>query len=148
FTERGEVRVRAALAEGGDDITFYVADTGIGIAAADQPRIFEEFTQVENPLQRHAKGTGLGLPLCQKLATLLGGGVAVESEIGAGSTFSVTIPVRYSSGARSGGAPAKGERLETPRPESRLLLIDDDESSRYLIKKMLGRSTWLVDEAA
>lgn len=148
FTERGEVRVRAELTAEGDDVTFYVADTGIGIAAADQARIFEEFTQVENPLQRYAKGTGLGLPLSRRLARLLGGDVAVESEIGVGSTFSATIPVRYSTKERELGAPAKRERLETPRPESRLLLIDDEESARYLIKKMLGRSPWLVDEAA
>jgi CheY-like chemotaxis protein len=148
FTERGEVRVRALLAAEGDDVTFYVSDTGIGIAAADQPRIFEEFTQVENPLQRHATGTGLGLPLCRSLARLLGGDVAFESEIGVGSTFSATIPVRYSEREREPRAPAKGERLETPRSESRLLLIDDDESARYLIKKMLARSPWRVDEAA
>ena len=148
FTERGEVRVRAALTAEGDNVTFYVADTGVGIAAADQARIFEEFTQIENPLQSRAKGTGLGLPLSRRLARLLGGDVAVESEIGVGSTFSATIPVRYSAKGRALEAPAKGERLETPRPESRLLLIDDDESARYLIKKMLGRSPWLVDEAA
>jgi signal transduction histidine kinase/CheY-like chemotaxis protein len=148
FTERGEVRVRAALAAEGDDVTFYVADTGIGIAAADQPRIFEEFTQVENPLQRHAKGTGLGLPLCRSLTRLLGGDVTVESEIGVGSTFSAKIPVRYSEKEREPRAPDKAERLETPRSKSRLLLIDDDESARYLIKKMLDRSPWQVDEAA
>ena len=149
FTERGEVRVRAALTAEGDNVTFYVADTGIGIAAADQARIFEEFTQIENPLQSRAKGTGLGLPLSRRLARLLGGDVAVESSaIGVGSTFSATIRVRYSAKERGLEAPAKGERLETPRPESRLLLINDEESARYLIKKMLGRSPWLVDEAA
>jgi signal transduction histidine kinase/ActR/RegA family two-component response regulator len=148
FTERGEVRVRAALAAGGDHITFQVVDTGIGIAAADQDRIFEEFTQVENPLQRHAKGTGLGLPLSRNLARLLGGDVAVESEIGVGSTFSVTIPTRYSAEEKEPEAPAKVERLQTPHPEFRVLLIDDDESARYVIRKMLGRLSWLIDEAA
>ncbi|MBO0726305.1 MAG: response regulator [Blastocatellia bacterium] len=148
FTERGEVRVRAAFAAGADDVTFYVADTGIGIPAADQARIFEEFAQVENPLQRHAKGTGLGLPLCQRLARVLGGDVAVESEIGVGSTFSVTIPARYSAGEKGPSRAAKGERPGITRSESRLLLIDDDEAARYLIKKMLGRSPWLIDEAA
>jgi signal transduction histidine kinase/ActR/RegA family two-component response regulator len=147
FTERGEVRVRTALAAGAGAVTFYVADTGIGIPAADQDRIFEEFTQVENPLQRHAKGTGLGLPLCRRLARLLGGDVDVESEFGAGSTFSVTIPACYSAGEKEPAAPVEGGRLETPRPEPRLLLIDDDEAARYLVKKMLGRSPWLVDEA-
>src|SRR5262249_37575635 len=70
FTERGEVRVTARLIEGSEMITFSVADTGIGIAPEDQERIFQEFTQVDNPLQRRVKGTGLGLPLCRKLAEL------------------------------------------------------------------------------
>jgi signal transduction histidine kinase len=63
FTERGEVRVSAALDPEDDTITFKVADTGIGIAPADQQRIFEEFTQLEHRLQRGVRGTGLGLPL-------------------------------------------------------------------------------------
>ena len=74
-------------------MTFYVADTGIGISAADQVRIFEEFTQIENPLQSRTQGTGLGLPLSRRLATLLGGDVAVESEVGAGSTWSRSLCV-------------------------------------------------------
>jgi signal transduction histidine kinase len=124
FTERGEVRVRATLSAEGDDVTFYVADTGIGIAAADQSRIFEEFTQVENPLQRNTSGTGLGLSLCRRLARLLGGDVAVESEISVGSTFSATIPVFYSTGEKVSKAPAGVKRLGSPRAESRLLLDD------------------------
>ncbi len=94
FTEQGEVRVSACVAENGD-LVFSVADTGIGIAPEDQQRIFQDFAQVDNPIQRRVKGTGLGLPLSQKLATLLGGEVRVESKPGAGSTFSVQIPVRY-----------------------------------------------------
>jgi signal transduction histidine kinase len=98
FTERGEVRVQATLAPTGEAVIWSVADTGIGIAPEDQARIFEEFVQVENPLQQRVKGTGLGLPLCHRLATLLGGSVAVESEPGVGSTFFVTIPLRYPAG--------------------------------------------------
>jgi signal transduction histidine kinase len=95
FTERGEVRVSARLASEGDRIILAVADTGIGIAPDDQEAIFEEFTQLENALQRRVKGTGLGLPLCRKLATLLGGRVEVDSQVGVGSTFSVVLPLRY-----------------------------------------------------
>ena len=95
FTERGDVRVSARLAPGGEAIVFAVADTGIGIARENQAAIFEEFTQLENPLQGRVKGTGLGLPLCKKLATLLGGSIAIDSEVGVGSTFSVVIPRRY-----------------------------------------------------
>src|SRR5688572_28002906 len=92
FTEGGEVRVSAAVSDGGDLITFSVADTGIGISPEDQPRIFEEFTQLEHRLQRHVRGTGLGLPLSRRLAELLRGTLTVQSEIGVGSTFLLTIP--------------------------------------------------------
>src|SRR6185369_4997815 len=94
FTERGEVRVSARLVEGGA-IRFEVADTGIGIAAEDQEQIFQEFAQIDSPLQRRVKGTGLGLPLTRKLASLLGGHVGVASEVGVGSTFYAVIPVTY-----------------------------------------------------
>jgi signal transduction histidine kinase/DNA-binding response OmpR family regulator len=93
FTERGEVRVSASLA--GEDVVFSVADTGIGIAPEDQQRIFQDFAQVDHPIQRRVKGTGLGLPLSKKLATLLGGEVRVESQPGIGSTFMVQVPLRF-----------------------------------------------------
>ncbi|HSD11830.1 MAG TPA: ATP-binding protein [Candidatus Binatia bacterium] len=95
FTEKGEVRVSARLLPGEDMIAFSVVDTGIGIAAEDQERIFQEFSQIDNPIQRKVKGTGLGLPLCRKLAELLGGSVSVESKLGEGSTFTAKIPILY-----------------------------------------------------
>lgn len=95
YTERGEVRVRAALEDTRTAITFAVADTGIGIPEPDLARVFDEFVQIENPLQRRAKGTGLGLPLSKRLAELLGGAVEVTSELGLGSTFTLTLPLIY-----------------------------------------------------
>lgn len=92
FTEQGEIVVRAILNKTQDLVTFSVADTGIGIEAKDISLIFEEFGQVENPLQRKTKGTGLGLPLCKKLATLLGGSVSVQSSPGEGSIFFLNVP--------------------------------------------------------
>ena len=94
FTERGEIRL-AAKAGPGDTVIFSVTDTGIGIALKDQRRIFEEFNQVEGPVQKRVKGTGLGLPLSRKLADLLGGRVSVRSEPGVGSTFVAVIPRSY-----------------------------------------------------
>ena len=94
FTERGEIRVSARVLDG-DRVAFSVADTGIGIAPEDQQRIFEEFGQLENPVQRRVRGTGLGLPLVRRLATLLGGGISLESTPGLGSTFTAAIPMRY-----------------------------------------------------
>jgi signal transduction histidine kinase/CheY-like chemotaxis protein len=95
YTERGEVRVAARLDAAAEEVVFSVTDTGIGIAAEDQQRIFDEFAQLENPMQRRFKGTGLGLPLSKRLAELLGGRLSVQSEPGVGSTFSVAVPVIY-----------------------------------------------------
>jgi signal transduction histidine kinase len=94
FTEKGEVRVSAEL-RGADTIAFSVADTGVGIADEDLERIFQEFLQIENPLQRRVHGTGLGLPLSRKLATFLGGELYVQSRVGHGSTFTAIIPRKY-----------------------------------------------------
>jgi signal transduction histidine kinase len=106
FTPTGEIRVSARFLQAGsvadshrvaeDSVLWCVADTGIGIAAVDTERIFEEFTQIENPIQSQVTGTGLGLPLCRKLATVLDGRVWVESELGRGSRFYLLLPRIYS----------------------------------------------------
>ena len=93
FTPKGEVRV-AAHFEGEGMVTFSVSDSGIGIAPEYHRSIFEDFSQVQSPLQRRLRGTGLGLSLSKKLALLLGGDVRLESEAGKGSVFSVSIPVQ------------------------------------------------------
>lgn len=92
FTTRGEVRVSARF--DGEMVTFSVADTGIGIAPEHHAHIFHDFSQVPSAQQRKVRGTGLGLSLSKKLAELLGGSVSLESELGKGSTFSVTVPQR------------------------------------------------------
>ncbi|MRX08635.1 histidine kinase [Pseudoduganella sp. FT25W] len=91
FTEQGQVVVEL-VDEAEGRITLAVTDSGIGISPENQQLIFEEFSQIEHPLQRRAKGTGLGLPLCRKLATLLGGEVEVHSAEGQGSTFYLRLP--------------------------------------------------------
>ena len=93
FTQRGEIRV-SARAFGEDEIRFSVRDTGIGIAPELHERIFQDFSQVDSPLQKKVRGTGLGLALCRRFAELLGGRVGVESTPGAGSEFFVILPVR------------------------------------------------------
>jgi signal transduction histidine kinase/CheY-like chemotaxis protein len=126
FTESGEVRVSARLLAGQDMIAFSVADTGIGIAAVDQERIFQEFSQVDNPIQRKVKGTGLGLPLCRKLAELLGGSVSVESAPGAGSTFTTKIPILYE-------ATKAGEPRWSVEPGRVPVLVVEDNAETILI---------------
>lgn len=101
FTIRGEVRV-SALENADGTITFAVSDSGIGIDPQFHSAIFHDFTQIDSPIQKRLRGTGLGLSLSRQLAELLGGKVALRSALGSGSTFSVTIPLRLD--AR--GAPA------------------------------------------
>ena len=93
FTERGQVTVSAAVHSQTDQacvLEFTVADTGIGIAPADQERIFAPFTQADSSTTRHFGGTGLGLAIARSLIHLMGGQISVESELGRGSTFRFT----------------------------------------------------------
>jgi signal transduction histidine kinase/CheY-like chemotaxis protein len=133
FTERGEVRVSVRHNPSADAMEFAVADTGIGIAAEDQDEIFREFSQIDNPLQHRARGTGLGLPLTLKLVELLGGTLAVESEVGTGSTFRATIPRLYA----PSGAPLPG-LAEIPN-DARIpvLFVDDSVETQLIYEKYL-----------
>jgi signal transduction histidine kinase len=99
FTLQGEVRVSARVIEG-EMIEFAVTDTGIGIAAEHLPALFSDFVQLDARIQKRLRGTGLGLSLAKKFAELLRGSVAVQSELGKGSRFSVLIPARYSADAK------------------------------------------------
>jgi signal transduction histidine kinase len=92
FTERGEVRISACQQNG--DLKLAVADTGIGIQQGDMTRIFEEFDRGGNGNGRNYRGTGLGLAIVKRLVEVLGGTIAVRSEVGKGSTFTVTLPVK------------------------------------------------------
>jgi signal transduction histidine kinase len=90
--EGGKITMSASL--NGDAVAVSVADTGIGIAAEDQAAVFEEFRQVGTDYARKREGTGLGLALARRLVELHGGTLSLESELGKGSTFTFTIPVR------------------------------------------------------
>jgi signal transduction histidine kinase/ActR/RegA family two-component response regulator len=145
FTERGEVRV-AALALSDRGICFSVADTGIGIAPEDQIRVFDEFGQVSGPLQQRLRGSGLGLPLSKSLAELLGGAITLESEVGKGSIFYLTLPVTLPGAAE----PPKRPQVQSAHPErlEKILIIDDDEAARYVLRRMVEPCAELILEAS
>ena len=105
FTLHGEVRV-SAVQKSPDSMTFAVSDTGIGIAKEFHEAIFHDFTQIDSTIQKRLRGSGLGLSLSKRLAELLGGTVALDSEPGRGSTFYVTVPLRLEEGRgkASGGS--------------------------------------------
>jgi len=134
YTERGEVRVTATLSEDGEMVSVAVADTGIGIAPEDQERIFEEFAQVESPLQHRVKGTGLGLPLARKLTDLLGGRITLTSALGQGSTFTATIPRAYM--PREDQAAPLPE-LEPARGGRPVLVVENDPRALTIFDRYL-----------
>lgn len=142
FTERGEIRITASVDEARQTVTIAVTDTGIGIKHEDQARIFEEFTQLDNPLQRRVKGTGLGLPLCKKLAVLLGGDVSVESQVGLGSVFRLTIPHQVHAADDDSLLPLiPGDvRLDTSRMP--VLIVEDHPETRLLYEKFLRNTPY------
>jgi signal transduction histidine kinase/CheY-like chemotaxis protein len=135
YTEKGHVRVSAQLDSEAEAVTFAVSDSGIGIAAADQERIFDEFEQIENPLQRGVKGTGLGLPLSRRLAELLGGRLWVHSQPGVGSTFFAQIPVFYQA------KPAQSEKSiaawEQDPNRVPVLVVEDGFEDQLFYEKIL-----------
>jgi protein-histidine pros-kinase len=97
FTSKGSVRLHVEFVEHdslGASLKFTVQDTGIGIAPAQQEKIFEAFAQAEDSTTRVFGGTGLGLNICRTLTDLMGGKIGVDSQAGQGSTFWVIIPVR------------------------------------------------------
>ena len=126
FTERGQVRVSAEMLDE-DHVRFSVSDTGIGIAAKDQDRIFEEWVQVDNPLQRKVKGTGLGLPLSKKLTQMLGGTIQLKSKPGAGSTFHADFPISYA-GAQEARYLAPSPQAIDPERTPVVVLEDNPET--------------------
>ncbi len=152
FTERGEVRVVARIAENAGDavlLELSVWDTGIGIAPEAMDRIFNPFEQADGSTTRKYGGTGLGLPICQRLVRLMGGEIQVVSTPGAGSAFTFTIPLQQADAAPS------ARRLEASQPTAdaehvlraefpscRILVAEDDwvnqEVALELLRETLG----------
>ncbi|WP_251230950.1 c-type heme family protein [Adlercreutzia aquisgranensis] len=96
--EGGSVRLSIGMDEQGEHVLIRVCDTGIGIAPQDWERIFERFVQVDSSVSRRYSGTGLGLALAKEYVEMHGGTIAVESELGHGSTFVVSLPARVKEG--------------------------------------------------
>jgi len=99
FTDAGEVAVKATATDGSFHLS--VRDTGPGISAADQAKLFQEFQQADNSITRKKGGTGLGLAISKRIIEMHGGRIWVESVVGQGSTFSFTLPVTVTQQARS-----------------------------------------------
>lgn len=145
FTERGEVRIFVSRDQD-QTIAFEVSDTGIGIAAEDQERIFQEWTQVEGKMQKVAKGTGLGLPLSRKLAQLLGGNVSVTSEVGVGSVFTVRIPMQFRGATEV--VQASDAKLQLDATKLPVLVVEDNRETLFIYENYLKDSNFQVVPAS
>jgi signal transduction histidine kinase/DNA-binding response OmpR family regulator len=135
FTEEGEVVVRVDVDADAERIRLEVVDTGAGIAADKIDVIFDAFTQADGSSTRRFRGTGLGLTICSRLVEAMGGEIEVESALGRGSTFRVTLPLEASDeAARAAHAPHAGLK------QSRVLLVDDNATSREILRATLERA--------
>src|SRR5216110_1366874 len=145
FTEEGEVDVSATVAGHHGDRTSVrcrVRDTGIGISEQQRASIFDEFTQADASMTRRYGGTGLGLAIARRLVALMGGELTVTSEVGRGSEFSFTLPFPVEASA---AAQAPGRRASLGG--RRLLVVDDNETNRRILRDMLGAEGVAVHEA-
>jgi two-component system sensor histidine kinase/response regulator len=152
FTDRGEVVVRAesgGLEAGRHVVHFSVADSGIGIPSEKLATIFDAFTQADTSTTRKFGGTGLGLSIAAQLTRLMGGRIWVDSMVGRGSTFHVSVPFDVvAADAMKPIAPAPG--LADLR-DIRVLVIDDNSTNRQILKAMLagwGMQPALVESGA
>ena len=142
FTERGGVtlvlRERPPVTPGGYAFRIEVRDTGIGVAAGQQNRLFQAFSQADDSLTRKYGGTGLGLAISRQLVDLMGGRIGVESEAGRGSVFWFELELPRA--AKAGPVPAGREAARAIIPAAaRILVAEDNEANQLVIRLMLGK---------
>lgn len=154
FTQRGAVRLHAAI-DNVDDLPVLrceVHDTGIGIADADQARLFLAFEQAEASISRRFGGTGLGLALVRRLVRLMGGEVSVTSTPGVGSTFRFHVRLRWGTthvpAVQPGHAQTAEDRLRTEHPGLRVLVAEDEPINQEVARSLLELAGCSVDVAA
>ncbi len=147
FTEQGEVVLQVESGSEGQqrvELHFSIRDTGIGIPIAKQEIIFDPFHQADGSTSRRYGGTGLGLTISQQLVVLMGGRIWVESHLGAGSTFHFTLRMNKQTRARRAQASlARAADLQGMRA----LVIDDNATSRLVLREMLTHWGMAVSEA-
>ena len=139
FTSSGEVSIRVSLEreqDGWVELRFEIKDTGIGIPAERLGAIFEPFTQADGSTTRKYGGTGLGLAICKQLVELMGGGIGVTSEPGAGSTFWFTSRLERVA-PHEARSPSAAASLRADLAGAKLLIVDDNATNRELMEVLL-----------
>ncbi|MDX1930118.1 MAG: response regulator [Pirellulaceae bacterium] len=139
FTDSGEVSVRVSKGREQGWLHFSVRDTGIGIAQDQQAAIFEAFTQADASTTRRFGGTGLGLAISSQLISIMGGGIRVESELGAGATFHFELPLQAVTAEQAGAKPETIELNTIGLDVGQVLVIDDNPTNRLILEEQLER---------
>jgi CheY-like chemotaxis protein len=148
FSALGVISVRADCVDAVDDIArlrVQVQDHGIGISPDQQERVFQPFTQADSSISRRYGGTGLGLVISRRLANLMGGEIGVSSELGAGSTFWFTAPLRIGAGEAIGEEALVDVAWTAPPSGTRVLLAEDDAVNQLVTSHTLERLGFQVD---
>ncbi|MFN4014665.1 MAG: ATP-binding protein [Reyranella sp.] len=145
FTSKGRISIEARTVEAGHRLLLSVADTGIGMAPDMQQRIFESFVQADESIARRFGGTGLGLPICRQLLTLMGGSISVESSPGRGSRFTAELPCQPVLDPVPAAAGPFADRTPGAR---RILVADDAPTMRVLLEALLTRDGHACDLVA
>jgi signal transduction histidine kinase/DNA-binding response OmpR family regulator len=149
FTEKGQVSAEVLLAtrSGLEWVDFVITDTGIGMSPEQLRRLFQPFSQADASTTRKYGGTGLGLAITRRFARMMGGEVVVQSELGKGTRFTLSLP-RFVPDPKM-AAPDAQTRLPAPRPGARrVLVVDDDADVRELMARYLSREGFAVECAA
>jgi len=149
FTERGTVSLDVSrdTLDGIDWLSFSVRDTGIGMTEEQIGRLFQEFSQAEVSTTREYGGTGLGLLLSKQFCQMMGGDIAVESELGIGSTFTIRLPAKVVD-HKDELATLEEVRFEAgPEGAGTVLVIDDDAMVLELMKRFLSKEGYRVETA-
>ena len=145
FTEKGCVKLEVKKAE--ESLIFAVSDTGRGIKQEDIGKLFSAFQQTDSVKNRGITGTGLGLAICKSFVELMGGAIEIESEYGAGTTFTVTIPLIPGDSEKvKAAALPKGRKLFAPR--AKVLVVDDNEFNLRVAVGLLNLSHIVADTAS
>jgi signal transduction histidine kinase/CheY-like chemotaxis protein len=149
FTKGGRITLEARRLAGGDGdrLEFRVADTGIGMTPEQVARLFQPFSQADASTTRHYGGTGLGLAITRHFCRMLGGDVAVESEPGGGSTFTVVLPAD-GPGAADAAAQAEARAGRHGGGGGTVLVIDDERATHELLERELGARGYRVVHAS
>ncbi len=151
FTSNGTVTISASRTRLpiGEGVEIVVTDTGIGMTPEQLSKLFQEFSQADSSTTRKYGGTGLGLAISRRFCQMMGGDISVESEIGRGSNFTITLPVHVGEAAEQTRAPERmrprvaGSSQQAPL----ILIVDDDATVREVVGRYLEREGFAIAEA-